>query len=285
MWRKITINPLFGVVGLAYVLGGQGKQMLIAFLVITLHELTHAVVAESYGLTVDRIEIWPFGGIARISGVSAQEPYVETMIAVVGPLQNFLLAAVAWLAAKVLPFDGYWVSYFIEVNLVLGAVNLLPVSPLDGGHLAKAYLARMVGYDRAGQIIRRWGILIAQVMLVITAISFVFGRPLLSLGLFGGFLYWGAKKNDKNGAYLIVRDMYLRPSVFKKRPLWSVDDFAVRFDTPISHVLKSMRPLKYHRVVVLDADLHKLGTLYEEDIIRGMENHGPTSPVGQLLVR
>ncbi len=282
-WQKISINPVFIVVGLVYWWAGHGMMMVIAFIAVASHELAHAVVAEAYDLSVNRIEIWPFGGIAEIPGLHTEGPYVESMVAVAGPLQNFVLAFVAWMAARWLPFDPRWVHSFIEASLFIGAINLLPVAPLDGGHLAKSYWASQVGYREAERRVSAFGRWLAYGMMVITAGSFLSGHPLLNLGLFAGFLYWGAIRMENQSAYLIVRDLALRQDQFARRPVWLVQDFAVRQDAPIKDVLKVMRPQKYHRIIVLDDELKRLGTLYEEQLLKALTDEGPETLVGELL--
>ncbi len=258
--------------------------MLIALIAVTSHELTHAVVAEAYGLTVNRIEIWPFGGVAEIPGLHTEEPYVESMVAVAGPLQNFLLAFVTWVSARWLPFDPRWVHGFIEANLFIGAINLFPVAPLDGGHLARSYWARQIGYRKAEARVGQAGRGLAYGLLAITAGSFLTGHPLINLGLFAAFLYWGALRQGNQSLYLIVRDLAVRPGQFAKRPVWLVEDFAVRQDAPIQDVLKVMRPQKYHRIAVLNQGLQYLGTLYEEELLEALVERGPDTLVGELLV-
>lgn len=283
MWRKISINPWFFVILALYLAGGQGIRIALAFFVITLHELTHAIIADSYGCTVERIELWPFGGIARISGISQQEPYVEAMIAVAGPLQNFFLASAAWGMAQWLPVSPQWIHLFIEMNLGLGLLNLLPVAPLDGGHLARLYLSRTIGYEAAERRVVQGGLWLARGLFVVTILSFLTPRPLISVGVFAVFIYWGAKHSPRPAAYLIVRDLALRPIWLRKRPVWALDDFAVHCETPLGDVLRVMRPMKYHRVIVLSPDLKKMGTLYEEDLLRGLEEWGPTVALQELL--
>lgn len=281
--RKIRFNPWFLVVLGLYWAAGYGRPMFIAFLAVTLHELTHAVVADLYGLDIERIEIWPFGGMARIHGLSAQDPYVETMVAVSGPLLNFFWAALAWAFDRILPFNPQYVSLFIETNLAIGALNLLPVAPLDGGHLARTYLARTVGYQEAERRVREGGLWAARALFALTLALLAGGRLELGLGIFAGFLYWGASKAPHQAPYLVIRDLAERLRGFQRRPVWPVDDFAARADTAIGDVIRIMRPLKYHRVVVLDDAMRRMGILYEEALLRGLEDLGPTGSLGDLL--
>lgn len=282
-WRRVRINPLFLGFVAVYWAAGQGRAALIAFVAVTLHELSHAVIAELYGLDVVRIEIWPFGGIAEIHGLEAEEPYVEAMVAVAGPLMNFFWAAVAWAFIGALPLNPHAASQFIAANLGIGAVNLLPVAPLDGGRLARLYLARSIGYGGAEKWVREGGLWLARGIFALTLVTAAFGGIHVSLAIFAVFLYWGAFKAGRQAPYLAVRDLAQRLGAFHQRTVWAVDDFAARAEVPLGEVIRILRPLRYHRVVVLDAEMKRVGVLYEAALLQGLSQKGPDCPLGDLL--
>ena len=73
--------------------------------------------------------------MARIEGLSAR-PGLEAPVAAAGPCANLALAA--GLAC----FSTPWLHAGVVLNLVLGLGNLLPLYPLDGGRILRAWLAR-----------------------------------------------------------------------------------------------------------------------------------------------
>ena len=69
----------------------------------------------------------------------------EAAALLAGPLSNLFCGAACALAAKSVRFpDGF---AFAGANLILGAFNLLPVRPLDGGRLCQLLLAWLLGPD------------------------------------------------------------------------------------------------------------------------------------------
>ena len=58
---------------------------LLFFLSILLHELGHAIVAIRNGIAIAGIDLWLFGGVAKMSR-DTQSPGVEFRVAVAGPL-------------------------------------------------------------------------------------------------------------------------------------------------------------------------------------------------------
>ncbi len=279
----IYVHPVFFAVLAAYALGGHLTQAILAFLAISLHELTHAVVAEGYGLDVERLELWPFGGVARVHGLGSQDPEVEVIVAVAGPVQNFLLAAILWALQGAWGLDAPLVHAFIAINLGLGALNLLPAEPLDGGRLARVYLARRLGRRRAEDLVRRAGRWLAGGMVALCLIGLAFGRIWLEPAMLAGFLYWASHRRERQSGYWMIRDLAIRPLRFLRRPIWPLDDLAVRETTPIGQVMAVMRPMHYHRVSVLDGEFRRLGMLYEDDLVSAFGRLGPEVPVGDLL--
>jgi Zn-dependent protease len=109
------------------------------------------------------------------------------IVAVAGPAANFLLAG-----ASVLVLDGlesvfhawrdpFWQANLltpliymtvasVQVNLALGVFHLLPIPPLDGGHLLLGVLPRRWAYELS--IREKWGFIIVLLL----AMSGVLGR-------------------------------------------------------------------------------------------------------------
>ncbi|MGO9341577.1 MAG: site-2 protease family protein [Acidimicrobiales bacterium] len=120
---------------------------------VLLHELAHCVVARRRGAIVEDILLIPLGGISQLSKMP-EAPADEFAISVVGPLTSIgigLLAVLAGLlvGARLWPptlFAGSWFARLAWLNLLLGAFNLLPALPMDGGRVLRAFLAGR--YDR-----------------------------------------------------------------------------------------------------------------------------------------
>jgi Zn-dependent protease len=63
------------------------------FLSILLHELGHAVIAIRNGIPIEGIDLWMFGGVAKL-GRDTDSPGVEFKVAIAGPIVTLLIAAV-----------------------------------------------------------------------------------------------------------------------------------------------------------------------------------------------
>lgn len=111
------------------------------------------------------------------------------LIAVAGPAANFLMA-IFWagimkIAMLILPYDMpgtvailYMGKAGIQINLWLMALNLIPIPPLDGGHILLGVLPRKIAryYDR----ISPFGFYILLILLIIGVLSTII-NPVVNL--------------------------------------------------------------------------------------------------------
>lgn len=122
---------------------------LVLFASILLHELSHSLVARRQGMSVRSITLFIFGGVSAI-GEEPRQPGQEFVMAAVGPLTSFALAGLFAVAAVVLHGGiGTAAQYLAFINVLLGAFNLLPGFPLDGGRVL-----RSIAWARSGSIVR-----------------------------------------------------------------------------------------------------------------------------------
>ncbi len=151
----LQISFLFGVY--SFLLGGP-----VLFLTVLIHELGHAAMAVSLGGHVDRVLLWPLGGLAYISFFGETSPKSDALVAIAGPLTHLPMVA-AWCGLMALSSGGIvqlswplswgydlWLSVCagaIGIQIALFLFNLVPAYPLDGGRLFGALLLHW-GVDR-----------------------------------------------------------------------------------------------------------------------------------------
>ncbi len=134
--RIAEVTP--GLGGLAYLAGLVFAVLL--YLSVLLHELSHALAAKAYRLPVRSVTLHFLGGVTEIEG-EPQTPAREFVISVVGPLTSIAVGLAALAAATVTPEDTLFrlmLDGLAGANLIVGALNLVPGLPLDGGRILRA---------------------------------------------------------------------------------------------------------------------------------------------------
>jgi Zn-dependent protease len=169
--------------------------VVLFFLSVLAHELSHSVVAKRQGIPVQSITLFIFGGVSRLAGEPGR-PMTEFTVAVVGPLSSIALSVI---------FGGLWyllgagdstlgvVLFLLSwTNLWLGVFNILPGYPLDGGRILRAAVWGLTGnYRRATRVATRSGQAIGAltVLLGVTLGIFVGAVNGIWVALIGSFLF------------------------------------------------------------------------------------------------
>jgi len=118
---------------------------LLFFASLILHELAHSVTARRLGMTVTRITLFIFGGVAQMSH-EPKNARSEFIMAIVGPLTSLFLGAVFylfWIGLSAAQAPALWTSackWLAVINAALAAFNMLPAYPLDGGRVLRSAL-------------------------------------------------------------------------------------------------------------------------------------------------
>jgi Zn-dependent protease/predicted transcriptional regulator len=120
---------------------------LLFFVCIVLHELGHSVVAQSRGIRVPSIVLFALGGVSQMERESP-DAKTEFWMALAGPLVSFVLGFLCLGSAYALGWTGpasragsplmEMLGWLGVINLTLGAFNLIPAYPLDGGRVFRA---------------------------------------------------------------------------------------------------------------------------------------------------
>lgn len=125
-------------------------QALIGFLIvacasIVIHELGHALVMRHFGDRQVSILLYAFGGLARGNRwLSRQE---DVFVSAAGPFTQLAAAVVMWWVLDAWkpgsPLVYYTLRSFQEISIFWALLNLLPIIPLDGGHISRALFGPM----------------------------------------------------------------------------------------------------------------------------------------------
>jgi Zn-dependent protease/CBS domain-containing protein len=186
--------------------------VMLFFLSLVLHELGHALVARRMGIGISGIDLWFFGGVAKMTR-DTDSPGAEFKVAAAGPAVTLVIIAVclglsalvshgaaldvARLSgdAEVSPLLAL-LGFLITINAFLFVFNLVPAYPLDGGRLARALIWKLSGdRNRATRIAARIGEGFAYLIIGLGIFLFASGNRLdgIWLAVLGWFIAQSAR--------------------------------------------------------------------------------------------
>lgn len=204
----------------------------LLFVAVVLHELSHSYVALKYGVEIERIVLLPIGGISAMKELP-KDPHQELRIALAGPLLNLVLALILY---PVFLFFGNSLSsslnflfyYFILLNLLLGAFNLLPAFPMDGGRVLRAFLAERMNFIKATELAASIG---KQLAIIMAIIGIFFNPFLIFIAI---FVYIGADQESK----MVLINTLLEG--IRVKDIMTGEVKTVKPSDTVKHVLKTM---------------------------------------------
>lgn len=114
-------------------LGGIPLLLLIMMVstIVLLHEMGHCLMAKSFGWDVEKIVLFPFGGIAFIDPKN-RTIKSEFFVSIAGPMVNVILIPFLYFEKNVYLFNLYMIFF-----------NMLPFYPMDGGKVLSCILEKV----------------------------------------------------------------------------------------------------------------------------------------------
>jgi len=255
--------------------------VVLLYLSVLVHELSHSIVARGYGLPVRRILLYPLGGISEIEK-EPQTPAREFVVSAAGPALSLLLAAAGLGLSRVVDtgISGSLVRQLMWANFIVGVFNLLPGLPLDGGRMLRAVVWKLTNRPATATIVAAWvGRVIAIALLVI---PFYFGR------LSGGNMVSGLWVAVIAAFMWIGAGQSIRATKFRERlPELQARRLArraisVSASTPLAEAIRQADASRARAVVVVDHDNKPIAIVNEAAVMATPPQRRPWIDAGSM---
>ncbi|HYO40456.1 MAG TPA: site-2 protease family protein [Nocardioidaceae bacterium] len=255
----------------------------LLYLTVLLHEASHALMAQRYGLPVRSITLHFLGGVTEIEG-EPDTPRREFGVSVVGPLTS-LGVGLGFLGLHQVVSDGLIgaaVEMLFWANLSIGVINLVPGLPLDGGRVLRAAVWQASGNPHHGTIVAGWGGRICAVLVL----AFPFVREAMPGGssfvsdyllafIIAAFLWTGASSAIVS-ARLRRRLPSLQARALARRTL------AVPHDLPLAEAVRRAQDEQAGSIVVVDATGRPAAIVNEAAVLATPAERRPWLPVSAV---
>jgi len=204
------------------------KWLCVVFFSVLLHELGHALVARQFGLSPS-IKLYAMGGQTSWDSEVNLTPLKHMLISLSGPAAGFLVGGIVFVAGPAVlgssPSQLLAVTYsdLLWVNVGWGIFNLLPMLPLDGGHV----LLTLEEW-----ILKRKSRLISHVISLVIALGITYlalSHSLMWIAILGVWFVYinGSVLAQKLQTY---RDQKIRPLLEQARDALTKSEFDKAMD-------------------------------------------------------
>lgn len=280
----IILNDYFILLLGVYFLLGVLPQALLLFLSIVWHEGCHAVVARCFGWQVKSVELFPFGGVARLQRPSGSlHLRSEVIIALAGPLASFSLSAIAFLTGHAIWSYSPWFDFFCQSNLILGCFNLWPGLPLDGGRIYRGLRASKVGLAQATLEGVNGGKLLAFILGIGSIIGFYLQCTDLQGLALALFIYFAAQQEGNVVPYMFWQDFWRRRNKHNSPKSGKVFWLYSYSELTLGRIVKLFSPRAFNMVAVINSSGRFEGILTETEILEEILAGKPNTTLSNLL--
>lgn len=296
----VYISPYWIVIAIVYVIwyanifsgvlgNGDGKYLLavvsviLLYLSVLVHELSHSVVARGYGLPVRRILLYPLGGVSEIEK-EPQTPLREFFVSAAGPALSIVLAVASWGLLQVFRdgWSGALIWQLMWVNLIVGIFNFLPGLPLDGGRMLRALIWKLTGRPATATIAAAWTGRALAVALVIVSFVPVFGQ-IFDNSMFSTIMVVAIAAFMWIGAGQSIRATKFRerlPSLQARRLARRA--ISVPASTPLAEAVRRADESRARAVVIVDHESKPIAIVNEAAVMATPPQRRPWIEAGTL---
>ncbi len=163
----VRIHPMFWLLTVLLAMNAPPAILLLWILAVTasilIHELGHALVMRLYGIN-PHIVLYSFGGLTVYDRIYHLRWFENIFISFAGPAAGFLFLGLVTIGCCLMgqtqilgyfplvlripgaqfiaiggEFSSMLLLFLVEVNLIWGILNLMPIFPLDGGQIVREY--------------------------------------------------------------------------------------------------------------------------------------------------
>ena len=208
-FKDIKVSKYTYIIVLLALITGQIKELLGLLIIIISHEYGHYFMSKIFKWNIDKIYLYPFGGLIKYNEKIDKPFKEELLIAISGILNQFLVYLLFLLLNKYYFISDYFFNIIKNYNYSIILFNLIPIIPLDGSKILNIILNKLFNFRKS--------YIILNILSIILLIIFIF-KSNISLIIVILFLIYKIYLNIKNKEFIFNRfvlEKYLYPDDYK----------------------------------------------------------------------
>jgi stage IV sporulation protein FB len=185
---KIEFHRTYLVMALGFVLTGHYLNLIVFTSLILVHEMGHYVMAKINKFNVDKIIIYPYGGITKIKDLINRDICEELLVATSGVIVQYLFYLVIVFLYKERIVREYTYNLYTLYSNRMIFFNLLPIYPLDGSKILNLILDKYFPYYKSNVVM----MIVSLFMILVIVVSSVYRcsySNIMVMGLLLTYLY------------------------------------------------------------------------------------------------
>lgn len=160
---KIEFHYTYILIALGFILTGYFHNLIVFTSIIIIHELGHYTMAKLNKLEIEKIIIYPYGGLVKMNNLINTSINKELLVAISG----IIFQTIYYLLITILYYQGiireYIYNLFTIYNNSILIFNILPIHPLDGSKILNLLLSKILPFNLTNKL----NIIISLITLII----------------------------------------------------------------------------------------------------------------------
>ena len=149
---KLEFHYTYILIALGFILTGYFHNLIIFTSIIIIHELGHFIAAKINKLNVEKIIVYPYGGLVKMNNLINTSINKDLLVAISGIIFQLIYFLIITVLYKQGLIRDYIYELFNMYNKTILAFNILPIHPLDGSKILNLLLSKIIPYDKANKL-------------------------------------------------------------------------------------------------------------------------------------
>lgn len=268
-WKKGFLAEII----LFFILINLNESIILAFISIFLHEISHIVVAKRNGCKFNNFKIHIYGTSAEFINIEELSKKEKIQIYLAGPFMNLVIICIFFFISLIT--NNNIVSKMININLNLLFFNILPAYPLDGSRILEIILSSKILFKEVIDIISKISYMIAFGLIAISLIIFMYNDGInISLIIAAIIICLITKSEKKSAMYILMGNIFIKRNKLLRNNYIENKSISVYYKMGLVNVMAIIDKNRFNSFYVLDDDLKLLFIMYEDELIEALKLYG-----------
>lgn len=147
IFTKIEFHYSFLIMALGLVLTGHFSNLFIFTSLILVHEFGHFIIALLFKYRVEKIIVYPYGGMTKLDTIINTDIYKDLIVAISGIIFQSIYFFMIYLLYTNGIIREYIYNLFFLYHKSMLIFNLLPIIPLDGFKIVNLLLSKYFNFN------------------------------------------------------------------------------------------------------------------------------------------
>lgn len=268
-WKKSVLAEII----LFFILLSLNKSIILAFISIFLHEISHIIVAKRNGCKFNNFKIHIYGTNAEFINIDELSKKEKIQIYLAGPCMNLAIACIFFFVGLII--NNSMVDKIININLNLLLFNVLPAYPLDGSRVLEIILSEKILYKEVTDIISKISYMIALGLIAIFLIIFIYNKGInISLIIAAIIIYLITIGEKKSAKYILMGNIFVKRNKLLRNKYIENKSISVYYKMGLANAMAIIDKNRFNSFYVLDDDLRLLFIMHEDELIEALKLYG-----------